>query len=92
MAVDQALYRRTVLPNRLTVITEPMDYVRTVALGVWVAAGSRFEDATRNGISHFIEHMLFKGTAHRSARGIAEALDAIGGQLNAFTDKEHTCY
>ncbi len=92
MAVDQALYRRTVLPNGLTVITEPMDHVRTVALGVWVAAGSRFEDATRNGISHFIEHMLFKGTAHRSARAIAEELDAIGGQLNAFTDKEHTCY
>jgi predicted Zn-dependent peptidase len=92
MAVDQALYRRTVLPNGLTVITEPMDHVRTVALGVWVAAGSRFEDAPRNGISHFIEHMLFKGTAHRSARGIAEELDAIGGQLNAFTDKEHTCY
>jgi len=92
MVVDQALYRRAVLPNGLTVITEPMDHVRTVALGVWVAAGSRFEDATRNGISHFIEHMLFKGTAHRSARAIAEALDAIGGQLNAFTDKEHTCY
>jgi predicted Zn-dependent peptidase len=92
MAVDQALYRRTVLPNGLTVITEPMDHVRTVALGVWVAAGSRFEDAPRNGISHFIEHMLFKGTTHRSARGIAEELDAIGGQLNAFTDKEHTCY
>ena len=92
MAVDQALYRRTVLPNGLTVITEPMDHVRTVALGVWVAAGSRFEDASRNGISHFIEHMLFKGTAHRSARSIAEELDAIGGQLNAFTDKEHTCY
>ncbi len=92
MAVDQALYQRTVLPNGLVVITEPMDHVRTVAFGVWVAAGSRFEDAGRNGISHFIEHILFKGTMTRSALAIAEAMDAIGGQLNAFTDKEHTCY
>jgi len=92
MAVDQALYRRTVLPNGLVIITEPMDHVRTVAFGVWVAAGSRFEDATHNGVSHFIEHILFKGTTARSALAIAEAMDAIGGQLNAFTDKEHTCY
>jgi predicted Zn-dependent peptidase len=92
MVVDQALYRRTELPNGLVVITEPMDHVRTVALGVWVAAGSRFEDAPRNGVSHFIEHILFKGTATRSALAIAQAMDAIGGQLNAFTDKEQTCY
>ena len=92
MAVDQALYRRTALPNGLVIITEPMDHVRTVALGVWVAAGSRFEDAPQNGISHFIEHIVFKGTATRSALAIAEAMDAIGGQLNAFTDKEQTCY
>jgi predicted Zn-dependent peptidase len=92
MAVDQALYRRTVLSNGLTVITEPMDHVRTVALGVWIAAGSRYEDAAHNGVSHFIEHILFKGTTTRSALAIAEAIDAIGGQLNAFTDKEHTCY
>ena len=92
MVVDQALYRRTVLSNGLIVITEPMDHVRTVALGVWVAAGSRFEDVPRNGVSHFIEHILFKGTATRSALAIAEAMDAIGGQLNAFTDKEQTCY
>jgi predicted Zn-dependent peptidase len=92
MAIDQALYRRTVLSNGLTVITEPMDHVRTVALGVWVAAGSRFEDVPRNGVSHFIEHILFKGTVTRSALAIAEAMDAIGGQLNAFTDKEQTCY
>ena len=92
MAVDQALYRRTVLPNGVTVVTEPMDHVRTVALGVWIAAGSRYEDAGHSGVSHFIEHILFKGTATRSALAIAEAMDAIGGQLNAFTDKEHTCY
>ncbi len=92
MAVDQALYRRTRLRNGLVVITEPMDHVRTVALGVWVTAGSRHEDAASNGASHFIEHILFKGTATRSALAIAEAMDAIGGQLNAFTDKEQTCY
>jgi predicted Zn-dependent peptidase len=92
MAVDQALYRRSVLPNGLVVITEPMDHVRTVALGVWIAAGSRYEAADHNGVSHFIEHILFKGTATRSALAIAEALDGIGGQLNAFTDKEQTCY
>jgi len=92
MAVDQALYRRTLLPNGLAVVTEPMPHVRTVALGVWIAAGSRYEDATRSGASHFIEHILFKGTATRSALAIAQAMDAIGGQLDAFTDKEHTCY
>ena len=92
MAVDLALYQRTVLPNGLVVITEPMDHVRTVALGIWIAAGSRGEDAAHNGISHFIEHILFKGTTTRSALAIAEEMDAIGGQLNAFTDKEHTCY
>src|SRR2546426_1313639 len=92
MAVDLALYQRTVLPNGLVVITEPMDHVRTVALGVWIAAGSRCEEAAHNGISHFIEHILFKGTTTRSALAIAEEMDAIGGQLNAFTDKEHTCY
>ena len=92
MAVDQALYQGAVLRNGLKIITEPMDHVRTVALGVWVTAGSRYEDAAHGGISHFIEHVLFKGTATRSALAIAEAMDAIGGQLNAFTDKEHTCY
>ncbi len=92
MLVDQALYQRTVLPNGLVVLTEPMDHVRTVALGVWISAGSRYEDGARNGISHFIEHVLFKGTATRSALEIAQAMDAIGGHLNAFTDKEHTCF
>jgi len=92
MAVDQALYRRTVLPNGLTVVTEPMGHVRTVALGVWIEAGSRYEDGTHHGVSHFIEHILFKGTTTRSALAIAEEVDAIGGLLNAFTDKEHTCY
>ena len=92
MVVDQALYRRTVLPNGLTVLTEPMDHVRTASLGVWITAGSRYEDAARMGVSHFIEHALFKGTATRSALQIAQAMDGIGGHLNAFTDKEVTCY
>lgn len=92
MAVDQALYRRTVLSNGLVVLTEPMDHVRTVALGVWIAAGSRYEDPALTGVSHFIEHALFKGTATRSALAIAQAVDSIGGHLNAFTDKEHTCF
>jgi predicted Zn-dependent peptidase len=92
MLVDQALYRRTVLPNGLTVLTEPMDHIRTTALGVWINAGSRYEDEVQHGVSHFIEHVLFKGTAARSALEIAQAMDAIGGHLNAFTEKEHTCF
>jgi predicted Zn-dependent peptidase len=92
MIVDQAVYQRTVLPNGLVVLTEPMDHVRTASLGVWIPAGSRYEDEGRMGVSHFIEHALFKGTTSRSALRIAQAMDAIGGHLNAFTDKEHTCY
>lgn len=92
MIVDQALYQRTVLPNGLVVLTEPMDQVRTVSLGAWISAGSRHEDATRMGVSHFIEHALFKGSTTRSALEIAQAMDGIGGHLNAFTDREHTCY
>ena len=90
MIVDQALYQRTVLPNGLVVLTEPMDQVRTVSLGAWISAGSRHEDATRMGVSHFIEHALFKGSTTRSALEIAQAMDGIGGHLNAFTDREHT--
>ena len=92
MAVDQALYRRTVLPNGLVVVTEPMAHVRTVSLGVWIEAGSRYEDAASMGVSHFIEHALFKGTTVRTALAIAQEMDALGGHLNAFTDREHTCF
>jgi predicted Zn-dependent peptidase len=92
MAVDEALYRRAVLPNGLVVVTEPMPHVRTVSLGVWIEAGSRYEDARSMGVSHFIEHALFKGTATRSALAIAQEMDALGGHLNAFTDREHTCF
>ena len=92
MAVDGALYRRTMLPNGLAVITEPMAHVRTVSLGVWIDAGSRYEDPRSMGVSHFIEHALFKGTTGRSALAIAQEMDALGGHLNAFTDREHTCF
>jgi len=92
MAVDQPLYRRAVLPNGLVVVTEPMANVRTVSLGVWIDAGSRYEDERSMGVSHFIEHALFKGTTSRSALAIAQEMDALGGHLNAFTDREHTCF
>src|SRR2546430_4175352 len=92
MAFNQGLSEGGVWGTGLKITTEPMDHVRTVAIGIWIATGSRCEEAAHNGISHSIEHLLFKGTATRSALAIAEAMDAIGGQLNAFTDKEHTCY
>ena len=86
------MYQRFVLSNGIRVITERMASVRTVTLGVWVGAGSRFEQPANNGVSHFIEHMLFKGTRTRTAKQIAEEMDSIGGQINAFTAKDCTCY
>lgn len=82
----------TVLPSGVTVVTETVPGVRSVALGMWVAVGSRDEGPEQLGATHFLEHTLFKGTARRSARDIAEALDAIGGEMNAFTSKEVTCF
>jgi predicted Zn-dependent peptidase len=84
--------RRTVLPNGLIVLTERMEYLRSVAMGVWVKSGSRCEPAETNGISHFVEHMLFKGTRSRSAQHIAREMDSIGGNLDAFTSKETICF
>jgi len=75
--------------NGLVVVSEVMPHLRSVSIGVWVRSGSRFEDETTTGISHFIEHLLFKGTTSRSAAQIAEAIDSVGGQLNAFTEKEY---
>jgi predicted Zn-dependent peptidase len=83
---------REVLPNGLTVITEEMQHIRSVSIGIWVKTGSRDEDAEFNGISHFIEHMVFKGTEHRSAEDIARQVDSIGGNLDAFTAKECICF
>ncbi len=84
--------RRTVLPNGLIVLTERMDYLRSVAMGVWIKSGSRCEAPEINGISHFVEHMLFKGTRSRSALSIAREMDSIGGNLDAFTSKETICF
>jgi predicted Zn-dependent peptidase len=84
--------RRTILPNGLIVLTERMDHVRSVAMGVWIKSGSRCEAAETNGISHFVEHMLFKGTRSRSAQSIAREMDSIGGNLDAFTGKESICF
>jgi predicted Zn-dependent peptidase len=84
--------RRTVLPNGLTVLTERMEHLRSVAMGVWMKSGSRCESAENNGISHFVEHMVFKGTRSRSAQLIAREMDSIGGNLDAFTGKETICF
>lgn len=86
------LYQKHVLPNGVRVITEEIEHVRSVAIGIWVGAGSRDEREGYEGISHFIEHMFFKGTQRRTARDLAESLEAVGGQLNAFTTKEYTCF
>jgi predicted Zn-dependent peptidase len=80
--------RRTVLPNGLLVLTESIPHVRSVSMGVWVNSGARDETAAQNGISHFVEHMVFKGTTTRSASQIAREVDTIGGNLDAFTGKE----
>jgi len=80
-----------VLPNGIVVLTERMPQVRSVSIGVWVKVGSRNEPAERAGISHFIEHLLFKGTESRSVEEIAQAIDSVGGTLDAFTSRENTC-
>src|SRR6266480_7191888 len=84
--------RRTVLPNGLTVITEQMAHLRSVSIGIWVKTGSRHEDSDLNGISHFVEHMVFKGTSTRTAQDIARQVDSIGGNMDAFTAKECICF
>jgi predicted Zn-dependent peptidase len=84
--------RHTVLPNGLIVLTERMEHMRSVAMGVWIKSGSRCELAESNGISHFVEHMLFKGTRSRTAQHIAREMDSIGGNLDAFTGKETICF
>ncbi|MEW6172203.1 MAG: pitrilysin family protein [Bacillota bacterium] len=80
------------LSNGVTILTEEIPHVRSVAIGIWIDAGSRHEEPEQNGITHFIEHALFKGTTTRSAKKITEELDDVGGQLNAFTGKEVTCF
>ena len=80
------------LPSGLRLVTERMPHVRSVSIGVWLARGSRHEPAEQSGIAHFVEHMLFKGTATRSAEDIAQTIDSIGGQMDAFTAKEYASY
>src|SRR4249920_517790 len=84
--------RRTVLPGGLRVVTESLPAVRSVALGIWVGVGSRDEDHAHAGATHYLEHLLFKGTRRRTALEISSEMDAVGGEMNAFTTKEYTCY
>ncbi|MFD7734480.1 M16 family metallopeptidase [Kitasatospora phosalacinea] len=84
--------RRTVLPGGLRVVTETLPTVRSATFGIWVGVGSRDETPVLNGATHYLEHLLFKGTARRDALEISAALDAVGGEMNAFTAKENTCY
>jgi predicted Zn-dependent peptidase len=83
---------RDVLPNGIRLLTERMPHVRSVSIGVWLARGSRHEPQEQSGIAHFVEHMLFKGTSTRTAEDIAQAIDSIGGQMDAFTAKEYASY
>jgi predicted Zn-dependent peptidase len=86
------MIRSSTLPNGLLVLTETMKHVRSATIGVWCDVGSAVEPAALRGISHLLEHMVFKGTLRRTARQIAEEMDAVGGELNAMTDKETTCF
>jgi len=87
-----AAYPITTLPNGLRVITSPMPQMNSVALGVWIGIGGRYESRRVTGISHFIEHLLFKGTHRRTAKQISQTVEGVGGYLNAFTGEENTCY
>lgn len=90
--VDGSVVKRTVLPSGLRVITERVPGVRSATIGLWVGIGSRDEQPSVAGAAHYLEHLLFKATARRDAAAIAEEIDAVGGEFNAFTAKEHTCY
>ncbi len=91
-ASEQALYRKSTLENGVRVVTETLPYVRSISIGIWTNVGSRDESPGQNGISHFLEHMVFKGTRNRSVLEIARSLESLGGYLNAFTTKEQTCF
>lgn len=89
---DSTQVNKTILPGGLRVVTEFLPAVRSVALGIWVGVGSRDEDTSHAGATHYLEHLLFKGTRKRTALEISSAMDAVGGEMNAFTAKEYTCY
>ena len=86
------MFDQLTLPNGLRIIGERIPHFRSVSVGLWLGAGSQYETPDLGGVSHFLEHMVFKGTAKRTARQIAEEMDEVGGQLNAFTSKECTCF
>lgn len=90
--VENSQYRKTTLENGVRVVSESIPHVRSVSIGIWANVGSRDEGPTQNGISHFLEHMVFKGTKNRNVREIAQSLESLGGYLNAFTTKEQTCF
>ena len=85
-------FQRTELDNGLRIISEKIPFFSSIALGIWIEIGARDEDIDNNGISHFIEHMVFKGTEKRTTKDIAESMENVGGSLDAFTSKEVTCY
>lgn len=86
------VYRKSILPSGVRVVTEHMPHVRSIAIGVWVRSGSRYERMAQNGVAHFLEHMVFKGTHSRTAYQIAQSIESLGGYLNAFTGRELNCY
>ena len=86
------MYERITLPNGARIVCEHMDAVRSASLGIWVGAGSRYEKYSEAGSAHFIEHMLFKGTSQYTAAQLAERMDAVGGQMNAYTTRDNTCF
>ncbi len=92
MVADIRNVKKKVLPNGLTILTEEMQHIRSVSIGIWLKTGSRDEDPAVNGISHFVEHMVFKGTKNRTALDIARQMDSIGGNMDAFTGKETICF
>jgi predicted Zn-dependent peptidase len=89
---ETAVYKRTIFPNGLKVITEAIPHVRSITLGLWIDCGSRDEEEASSGLSHFIEHMVFKGTKNRTASEIASYIESVGGVINAFTSREETCF
>lgn len=86
------MYKRYILDSKIRVITEHIPYVNSISIGLWIGSGSRYENIANNGVSHFIEHIMFKGTKNRTAKQIAAEIEELGGQINAFTGKEATCF
>ena len=90
--MHKTTYRKTVLESGLTIVSEHIPYVRSVSIGVWIHTGTRYETPETNGVAHFLEHMMFKSTGQRSAREIVRQIESLGGNINAFTSKEQTCF